>query len=157
MGYRRDANSSRPRWLLKPGPVLVLLAIVLLIPLRKRLSVFHPHFSKFYAWHGGRVGVCAHDCTFDEWCRNHIEWHGPWGNVVTLDSYVPWYGQSPFWRLPGGSLEVVRYEWVNAGDGAFIHTYIKTWRSPHQPPKVEHTVEQVYWRNNHKCVVPLPR
>jgi hypothetical protein len=156
MGYRRDSDSSCP-WLYKPGPFLALLVIALLFPFRTRLSVFHPNFKTMKEWHGGRVGGCSHGCTPTEWCSQRVEWHGPWGNVITLDSYHSSYMQAVWFEMEGASFKLTRFEWLPRNGGSVTRTHTKIWRAPDVPPIVTSSDKDEVWRIDHTCAVPSPR
>lgn len=162
MGYRRDPPIPGSGWWLSPRLVLILVALAQLYAVRGQLSIFHPNFHKMYSktWHGGVVGGCSHGCTLDGWCRRNVEWHGPWGTTIVLDSSPHFECGSGWWLLhDNGTLEVSHSVERRERLKCFLYWVTKTWRSPWEAPTVRIEVaenDNGPWRRYPGTVVPEP-
>jgi hypothetical protein len=161
MGYRRDTPTSGRGWSPSPRLVLVLIALAVLFALRGRLSIFHPNFRsvRAQAWHGGVVGPCEHGCTLDGWCSSNLEWRGPWGTTIVLESRPHQQCEPVRWSLRGGMLEVTRGVERRERSKSLLYYTTKTWRSPYEAPtqKIEVAeLDRTAWRRYPGSVVPEP-
>jgi hypothetical protein len=159
MGFRKDPSTSGGGWSLRIRLVLILVALAQLYAIRGQLSIFHPDFRPMYSktWHGGLAGPCHHSCSLDGWCRQNVEWHGPWGTTIVLDSATHTDDEMVTWSMPGETLVVSRIVERHEKTKSFLYYVTKTWRSPYEAPTQTVEVAELdhrTWRRYPGTVVP---